>query len=283
MSLFVTDFLLQILLTNLSLHISSLNESLWSIALVLSGVTAVGFALLADYRRQRTAVIIGIAVTLAALTLSLLPTSSELNLALVLAYVLGGGFTLYFLLTITHSFLSTSRYPALMAVAGILFMEVRGILLWPSDLVFPSIIQPAKLSIGFYIAAILCTLVLLITTLLVLDGQGDLELTQAVWKTFYEQGEQRTDLTDSLEASASKNPHNTAEPLPTVPDIETRMNAMHLTMREREVVALLLTGRTTGDIARELYLSEKTVRNYINALLNKTETHSRIELLAKFR
>ena len=53
-----------------------------------------------------------------------------------------------------------------------------------------------------------------------------------------------------------------------------------LTRREREVLALVVTGRTYADIARALFISEKTVSVHISNLLRKTGTSSRIDLAA---
>jgi DNA-binding CsgD family transcriptional regulator len=51
-----------------------------------------------------------------------------------------------------------------------------------------------------------------------------------------------------------------------------------LTPREREVLAYVMAGRTYGEIARELVISEKTVSAHISNLLHKTGTSSRLEL-----
>jgi DNA-binding CsgD family transcriptional regulator len=51
-----------------------------------------------------------------------------------------------------------------------------------------------------------------------------------------------------------------------------------LTPREREVLAYVVAGRTYGEIARELVISEKTVSAHISHLLHKTGTASRVEL-----
>jgi DNA-binding CsgD family transcriptional regulator len=51
-----------------------------------------------------------------------------------------------------------------------------------------------------------------------------------------------------------------------------------LTAREREVLTHIVAGRTYGEIARELVLSEKTVSVHVSHLLHKTGTANRIEL-----
>jgi two-component system response regulator DesR len=58
-----------------------------------------------------------------------------------------------------------------------------------------------------------------------------------------------------------------------------------LTSRERDVLAAARGGTTVADIARELYLSEGTVRNYLSSAIAKTGTRNRVEavLLAEQR
>ncbi len=51
-----------------------------------------------------------------------------------------------------------------------------------------------------------------------------------------------------------------------------------LTPREREILAHIVAGRTYGEIARELVVSEKTVSVHVSNLLHKTSTANRIEL-----
>lgn len=56
-----------------------------------------------------------------------------------------------------------------------------------------------------------------------------------------------------------------------------------LTNREREVFELLIVNRTTKDIAKELGISEKTVRNHISNVMQKLGVNGRasavVELL----
>jgi DNA-binding CsgD family transcriptional regulator len=51
-----------------------------------------------------------------------------------------------------------------------------------------------------------------------------------------------------------------------------------LTPREREILALVIAGRTYGEIARALGISEKTVSTHISHLFDKTGTANRVEL-----
>lgn len=56
-----------------------------------------------------------------------------------------------------------------------------------------------------------------------------------------------------------------------------------LTHRERQVLRLAEKGRTTGEIADALDLSEGTVRNYLSSAITKLEARSRTEAAAKAR
>jgi len=53
--------------------------------------------------------------------------------------------------------------------------------------------------------------------------------------------------------------------------------APRLTDREMEVLKLVAKGMNNRDIAKELYISENTVKNHIRNLLEKLHLHSRME------
>jgi DNA-binding NarL/FixJ family response regulator len=55
-----------------------------------------------------------------------------------------------------------------------------------------------------------------------------------------------------------------------------------LTPREAEVMDLVATGRTNRRIARELYLSEKTVKNHVNRIFAKLLVTSRAEAVSRW-
>lgn len=56
-----------------------------------------------------------------------------------------------------------------------------------------------------------------------------------------------------------------------------------LTEREREVLELLARGEDNAGIARQLFLSRKTVRNYVSTVLTKLHVDSRSSAIAKAR
>jgi DNA-binding NarL/FixJ family response regulator len=50
-----------------------------------------------------------------------------------------------------------------------------------------------------------------------------------------------------------------------------------LSRREREVMSLVAVGQSNADIARQLFLADKTVRNHLNSIYAKLEVRSRAE------
>jgi DNA-binding NarL/FixJ family response regulator len=56
-----------------------------------------------------------------------------------------------------------------------------------------------------------------------------------------------------------------------------------LTDREREILGLIAQGRPNGAIARELFLSPKTVANYVSAIFAKLQVADRAEAMIRAR
>ncbi|WP_081457700.1 response regulator transcription factor [Alkalihalophilus pseudofirmus] len=56
-----------------------------------------------------------------------------------------------------------------------------------------------------------------------------------------------------------------------------------LTEREREIVDLLVQGLRNNEIAKQLYISENTVKKHLQNLYRKFDTSSRTELLFRLR
>jgi PAS domain S-box-containing protein len=67
------------------------------------------------------------------------------------------------------------------------------------------------------------------------------------------------------------------------PDQTSTAPHAHLTPRQTEVLRLLEQGRSTKQIAAELHLSTKTVRNHIRHLLRALDVNSRLEAVAAAR
>jgi DNA-binding NarL/FixJ family response regulator len=56
-----------------------------------------------------------------------------------------------------------------------------------------------------------------------------------------------------------------------------------LSDREREVLDLIAEGAGNGDIARRLFLSEKTVRNYVSSIFTKLDVDNRAAAIVRAR
>ena len=56
-----------------------------------------------------------------------------------------------------------------------------------------------------------------------------------------------------------------------------------LTDREREVLALLSTGRTNGEMARDLFIAVGTVKSHVNSICRKLGARNRTEAVTRAR
>jgi DNA-binding CsgD family transcriptional regulator len=63
--------------------------------------------------------------------------------------------------------------------------------------------------------------------------------------------------------------------------VEQTLRRAPLTPRERDVVALLVAGSSTRDIAADTGLTVSTVNTYLKRIFSKLGVHSRVELIAR--
>ncbi len=68
-----------------------------------------------------------------------------------------------------------------------------------------------------------------------------------------------------------------------LPDDQKVAELADLSSRQWEILARLLRGERVPGIARELYVSQSTVRNHLAAIFRKIGVHSQAELLTKLR
>jgi DNA-binding NarL/FixJ family response regulator len=61
----------------------------------------------------------------------------------------------------------------------------------------------------------------------------------------------------------------------------SRAGAVHLTAREREVLACLAEGRSNREIAQQLIITETTVKGYVSSLLEKLGAASRLRAVVR--
>lgn len=82
-----------------------------------------------------------------------------------------------------------------------------------------------------------------------------------------------------VEALARRSRTDLHQPVPIEPTDDDSVLAA-LTHREREVLAFLVAGRSNGEIAKELFISDKTVSVHVSNILRKTGTTSRVAAAA---
>ncbi|MFH7873649.1 MAG: response regulator transcription factor, partial [Candidatus Aenigmatarchaeota archaeon] len=59
----------------------------------------------------------------------------------------------------------------------------------------------------------------------------------------------------------------------------SKTKRVDITDREKEIICLIAQGLTNGEIAKKLYLSEGTVKNYITNILSKLGAKNRASLI----
>ena len=52
-----------------------------------------------------------------------------------------------------------------------------------------------------------------------------------------------------------------------------------LTRREQEIMVLISEGKTAGDIAKKLFISQKTVENHRSNIMSKLDVHTTLDLV----
>jgi DNA-binding NarL/FixJ family response regulator len=65
------------------------------------------------------------------------------------------------------------------------------------------------------------------------------------------------------------------------PYTKTRQHPIGLTAKEQQVMALLITGSTNQDIAKNLSRSQRTIENHVSSILSKLNVESRIEAMLR--
>ena len=81
--------------------------------------------------------------------------------------------------------------------------------------------------------------------------------------------------------NAGKGPETDNMAQPALSKFEQNCKLLHLTTREIEIARLIVKGKTYRDIAKELFISEKTVTKHIQNIFAKAEVSNKVELINK--
>ena len=65
--------------------------------------------------------------------------------------------------------------------------------------------------------------------------------------------------------------------------LRSDLDLQHLSSREREIVARLIAGDRVPSIAKQLFLTEGTVRNYLSSIFRKLGVGTQQELIELLR
>jgi two-component system, NarL family, response regulator DesR len=70
---------------------------------------------------------------------------------------------------------------------------------------------------------------------------------------------------------------------PELVDIAYKKEYNPLTEREEQVIKLIAEGKNTKEIAKQLFLTTGTVRNYVSIILDKLDVSNRIEAISRYK
>ena len=104
-----------------------------------------------------------------------------------------------------------------------------------------------------------------------LKGAGREEIRRALEAVAAGEGVYGASVARRLRSFFAAGPTPAATPFPSLSD------------REREVLGLLAAGASNADISRRLFLSDKTVRNYVSSIFTKLDVETRAAAIVKAR
>jgi DNA-binding CsgD family transcriptional regulator len=104
------------------------------------------------------------------------------------------------------------------------------------------------------------------------------ELLRRAHLTFLKLGAQP--LLEETESLARITRVNLSTPVPLAATPRAPSGFAILTPREREILSFLVAGRSNGEIAKQLVISNKTVSVHVSNILRKTGTSTRVEVAA---
>ena len=234
--------------------------AVWLLARLLPAAGFMIYAWAADHGKAKTALIIAISFYLAGTWISFVYPEQSLWIPLLIADGIGGSFAEYHVLTLPLYLMPYTKRPLFVGSLGFMMSFMIAAIGWPLDSWFPMWIVTENNGIVFYVALFL----LCIVTMLVIFWQMNLS---GEWKESARYLKERTlNPAETIEKQLTENV-----------DIER----FTFTKREKEIFALILEGLSAAEMAKRLFITERTVRFHMTNIYKKTDTKSRMELLAK--
>ena len=236
-------------------------------AYVLMPFSFLFFAWMSDRGMGRRGFLIGLGLVFAGCCAAVLPADSIWKAPLLLLGEFGGTITEFTFLTAALTIFGTAKRRYLAAATGLILHTLLASLpSWLADLFMPASFLDPELSRGFVVfgAASAFLLVLLF-----------------FWLSEYG----RVALLDGVPVRRDADVTRSEEPMPQamVPAadcVSLFARKYDLTDRQAEILAALLEGGTSKEIARRLFVTEATVKFHVHNILAKTGFRNRAELAA---
>ena len=236
-------------------------------AYVLMPFSFLFFAWMSDRGMSRRGFLIGLGLVFAGCCAAVLPADSIWKAPLLLLGEFGGTITEFTFLTAALTIFGTAKRRYLAAATGLILHTLLASLpSWLADLFMPASFLDPELSRGFVVfgAASAFVLVLLF-----------------FWLSEYG----RVALMDGVPVRRDADVTRAEEPMPQamVPAadcVSLFAQRYDLTDRQAEILAALLEGGTSKEIARRLFVTEATVKFHVHNILAKTGFRNRAELAA---
>lgn len=238
-------------------------------AYVLMPLSFLFFAWMSDRGMGRRGFLIGLGLVFAGCCVAVLPADSIWKAPLLLLGEFGGTITEFTFLTAALMFFPTARRKYLAAVTGLILHTLLASLpSWLADLFMPASFLDPELTRGFVVfgAASAFVLVLLFFWL---SEYGRVPMAASAPA---DRGETRGP--DGPEVPGEQ------RMVPAADCVSLFARKYDLTDRQAEILAALLEGGTSKEIARRLFVTEATVKFHVHNILAKTGFRNRAELAA---
>lgn len=234
-------------------------------AYILMPFSFLFFAWMSDRGKGRRGFLIGIGLVFAGCCVAVLPTDSLWKAPFLLLGEFGGTITEFTFLTAALKFFPTANRRYLVAATGlILHTFLASLPSWLADLFMPASFLDPALSRGFVVFGASSAFLLVFLYFWLSDNSREASPAGTP---------------EPKNVSRAEMPEGSLT-TPTVDDVTLFASQYDLTDRQTDILAALLEGGTSKDIARRLFVTEATVKFHVHNILAKTGMRNRSELAA---